>query len=80
MKMTERGQVTIPKAIRDRYGFAPNIEVEVKVKNGTVTVAPKRDIKKFDDAIKKWYGTGAGRMKELGFENSDDLIEALRGR
>ncbi len=80
MKMTERGQITIPKAIRERYGFIPNGEVEVKVKNGAVTVQPKRDQKKFDEAIKKWYGSGADRMKELGFENSDALIEALRGR
>ena len=78
--MTERGQITIPKAIRDECGFTPNGEVEVTVKNGAVTVQPKRDQKKFDDTIKKWYGSGAGRMKELGFENSDDQIEALRGR
>ena len=80
MKMTERGQITIPKAIRERYGFTPNGEVEVKVKNGAVIVQPKRDQKKFDEAIKKWYGSGADQMKELGFKNSDDLIEALRGR
>ncbi len=58
----------------------PNGEIEVTVKNGAVTVQPKRDQKKFDDAIKKWYGSGAERIKELGFENSDDLVEALRGR
>ncbi|MBW1937038.1 MAG: AbrB/MazE/SpoVT family DNA-binding domain-containing protein [Deltaproteobacteria bacterium] len=28
MKIGERGQVTIPKAIRERYGFLPNREVE----------------------------------------------------
>jgi antitoxin PrlF len=29
MKVTERGQVTIPKALRERYGFGPDTDVEV---------------------------------------------------
>ena len=78
--MTERGQITIPKAIRDKCGFTPNIEVEVKLKDGVVTLKPKRDMKKFDAAVKKWYGKGAGRLEELGFKSTDELIEALRGR
>ena len=85
MRMTELGQITIPKAMRDQCGLTPNGEVEMTVKNGTITVQPKRDLKSrdlksFDEALKKWYGSGAGRLKELGFENTDDLIEALRGR
>ena len=28
MKIGERGQITIPKNLRERYGFAPNIEIE----------------------------------------------------
>ena len=28
MKITERGQVTIPKGLRTRYGFSPDVEVE----------------------------------------------------
>ena len=78
--MTERGQITIPKAIRDKCGFTPNIEVEVKLKNGVVVVKPKRDMKKFDAAIKKWQGAGAKRLKELGFNSTDVLIDAIRVR
>ena len=80
MKMTERGQITIPKAIRERCGFAPNIEVEVKLKNGVVTVAPKRDMQRFDAAVEKWRGRGAKRMKALGFGTTDEFIESVRGR
>lgn len=29
MKITERGQITIPKPLRERYGFGPDTEVEV---------------------------------------------------
>ncbi len=28
MKIGERGQVTIPKSIREKYGFLPQIEVD----------------------------------------------------
>ncbi len=78
--MTERGQITIPKAIREKCGFAANVEVEVKLINGVVTVEPKRDMRAFDSAIEKWRGTGAKRMKEMGFKSTDDFIDAIRGR
>ena len=32
MRVTERGQVTIPKSIRERFGFEPETEVEFVVK------------------------------------------------
>jgi antitoxin PrlF len=29
MKVSERGQITIPKALRDRFGIYKNVEVEM---------------------------------------------------
>jgi len=78
--MTERGQITIPKAIRDRYGFIANSEVEVKVKDGVVIIEPKQDMKQFDAALEKWRGSGAKRMKALGFNSTDEFVHAIRGR
>jgi AbrB family looped-hinge helix DNA binding protein len=43
MKVAERGQLTIPKAIREGCGFTPNTEVEVRIREGAVVVEPKRD-------------------------------------
>ena len=80
MKVTERGQITIPKAIRVKYGITANTDIEISDEGGVITVTPKRDLQKFEAALRKWYGTGAKRMKELGFESTDDLIEAMRGR
>jgi AbrB family looped-hinge helix DNA binding protein len=80
MKMTERGQITIPKAIRDQCGFGPHAEVEVKVRDGVVIVEPVRDMEQFDAAVDKWRGSGAARLESMGFKTSDDFIEALRGR
>ena len=38
MKITSKGQVTIPKEIRDRHGLLPGTEVEFVTKGGAVTV------------------------------------------
>jgi len=78
--MTERGQITIPKAIRDKCGFTPNIEVEVKLKNGVVIVERKFDGERFDAAAKKWSGSARKRIRQLGYKSSDDFFEAVRGR
>ena len=29
MRISKRGQVTIPKTLRDRFGMNPNVEVEI---------------------------------------------------
>lgn len=31
MKITSKGQVTIPQELRDQFGFLPNTEVEFKI-------------------------------------------------
>jgi len=38
MRITSKGQVTIPKEIRDGYGLLPGTEVEFLVEKGRVTV------------------------------------------
>jgi antitoxin PrlF len=36
MHITEKGQVTIPLKLRDRYGFLPHTEIEFIEENGRV--------------------------------------------
>ena len=50
--------------------------MEVKLANGVVTIAPKRDMEEFDANLKKWRGTGRKRLRGLGFSSGDALIEA----
>ena len=38
MKITEKGQVTIPKLIRERYGLTPGIEVRFVEREHRVVV------------------------------------------
>ena len=44
MKIGERGQVTIPKEIRDRFSLGPETEVEFSVVHGAIVLkkAPKK--------------------------------------
>jgi AbrB family looped-hinge helix DNA binding protein len=38
MRITSKGQVTIPIAIREKAGLMPNTEVEFRVDGNTVTI------------------------------------------
>ncbi len=40
MRVTSKGQVTIPKPIRELAGIAPGSEVDFTVEKGTVTIRP----------------------------------------
>ena len=49
VRITSKGQVTIPQSIRDAYGFQPETEVEFVVVDGVVTLV-KADSKRPDRA------------------------------
>jgi AbrB family looped-hinge helix DNA binding protein len=40
MRVTSKGQVTIPIEIRDRFGLLPGTEVEFQVDGNTVRIVP----------------------------------------
>jgi AbrB family looped-hinge helix DNA binding protein len=71
MKIGERGQVTIPKKMREKYGLLPQIEIEfVEEKSGillTKMVRHKSPVDKVYGILKKDTST-------------DDYIESIRGR
>jgi len=41
VRITSKGQVTIPQAIREQYGLLPDTEVEFVVTDGRVTLVPR---------------------------------------
>ena len=43
MRVTEKGQVTIPVEIRERLGLLPHTEVEFEVDSNTVRIRPLTD-------------------------------------
>jgi AbrB family looped-hinge helix DNA binding protein len=72
MKIGERGQVTIPKRYRSRFGFTPATEVEFMEQAGQLVL---KKAKKSALPMEKHFGVLKGRGLR-----SDDLVEAMRGR
>ena len=76
MKVGERGQVTIPKEIRERFGIGPETEVEFQVHNSIIVL--KKAPKKLN--LAKWKGRCRENLRKLGYTSVDKLIDDLRGR
>ncbi len=68
MRVSERGQITIPKEIRDQFGFGENTEVEFVVREGRVELV--RSQKNTDKKIDALYG-------QKRFKRSTDELMAL---
>ena len=76
MRIGERGQVTIPKTIRDRFGLGPETEVEFSVVHGSIVL--KKAPKKLD--LRKWKGRCKQSVADLGYRSVDQYIDDVRGR
>jgi AbrB family looped-hinge helix DNA binding protein len=76
MKVGERGQITIPKGIRDRFGIEAGTEVEFQVVHGSIVL--KKAPKTLD--LEKWKGHCRESFAELGYSSPDNFIEDIRGR
>ena len=70
-KVTSKGQVTIPKKVRDRLGVHPGEHVGFEEKEGVVVITKAVTKSPFD----KWMG----RLAKLEGQKSDDLVKELRG-
>ena len=71
MRISERGQITIPKLLRERFGMNPNIEVEITPTEEGLLIR-KRPVA--EHPVDRVYGILGGRG------NTDDYIEEIRGR
>ena len=76
MTVGERGQITIPKALRERFGLAPGADVEFAVVDDTLVLRKAR--RKLD--LSKWKGYCRESFAELGDQGVDEFIEDVRGR
>ncbi len=70
--VAERGQITLPKAVRDALGLTKGTKLKVELEGGRIVL--RKDV---DDAISRVRG----RFKLAeGFTSTDDAMRALRGR
>jgi AbrB family looped-hinge helix DNA binding protein len=51
MRLTSKGQVTIPQDIRDRLGLLPHTEVEFEIDGDAVRIRPARRSTSRGDAL-----------------------------
>jgi antitoxin PrlF len=68
--VSEKGQVTIPKACRDRLGLRAGSVLDFEARDGAL-IAVKRQP---EDVIRKWRG----RVKLPGGLNVDEYLEKVR--
>ncbi|MGH3808750.1 MAG: AbrB/MazE/SpoVT family DNA-binding domain-containing protein [Pseudonocardiaceae bacterium] len=71
-KVTSKGQVTIPKDVRERLGLRPGDEIEF-VEDGRGFRVRKRVAA---SSFKKYRGY----LKHLAGRDPDELVEQMRGR
>ena len=71
MRVSERGQITIPKRLRDRFGMHHNVEVEVVAADGGLLVRKRSAASHPVDRVYGVLGTQG---------DTDEYLEAIRGR
>ena len=72
MRISERGQITIPKALRDRFGMNPNVEVEISPTERGLLIRKRSAEEHPVDKV-------AGMLDGADFD-VDQYIEEIRGR
>jgi antitoxin PrlF len=71
-RMTAKGQITIPKALRERLGLLPGDEVEFVEEEGGLRVQKRVAVSPFTRY--------RGYLRHLKGQDSDALLEVMRGR
>ncbi len=83
MRVTSKGQVTIPRDLRELVGIAPNSEVIFGVEGGVITLAPKHGataeadrarLDRFIATLDQLGGTGDQSV------DADELMRITRDR
>jgi AbrB family looped-hinge helix DNA binding protein len=76
MRITSKGQVTIPVGIREKAGLLPGTEVDFELKGDSVRIvrakAPKGETRG-ERAVRLLRGSGSGKM------TTDEIITLMRG-
>lgn len=68
--VAERGQITLPKAVRDKLGLSPGTKLEVEIRNGQLLLRKKVSLQ-----LGKWVG-----KFNLDGQSTDEVMQGLRGR
>ncbi len=70
MNMTSKGQVTIPKAIRDQFGMDSTTDIEFAVQDGRVFLTAKKSVR---DRFERVRGSADSGM------TTEQILRLTRG-
>jgi len=73
MTIGERGQVTIPKQLREKYGLLPNTDVEFVEQRGQVVLRRSRETPTVN--LRRFVGFLDGMPADV-----DRFIDEIRGK
>ena len=71
MRVSERGQITIPKRLRERFGLNDNVEVELTLTERGILIQKRTAARHPVDRVYAIRDSG---------KDTDDYIEEIRGR
>ena len=71
MRISERGQITIPKSLRDQFGMNHNVEVEIAPVEQGLLIRKRTVAQHPVERVFAILGGGG---------NTDDYLDAIRGR
>ena len=71
MQISERGQITIPKTLRDRYGMNHHVEVEIEPTRDGLLIRKRSASRHPVDRVYAVLARGG---------STDDYLEQIRGR
>ena len=69
--VAERGQITLPKAVRDALGLTKGTVLKVELEGSRIVLR-----KSVDDAVSR----ARARFRLDGFDSTEAAIQAVRGR
>lgn len=73
MRITSKGQVTIPREVRERFGLLPHTEIEFLVEGNTVTIRKsKTSSKRGRGLVERMRGRATVRM------STDEIMKLTR--
>jgi antitoxin PrlF len=73
MKVTSKGQVTIPQEIRDKYLILPHTEIEFKEQNGRIYIEKIKSQNIKSGPFEKVRGSASSGL------STEDIMKLTRG-
>jgi AbrB family looped-hinge helix DNA binding protein len=77
MTVTVKGQITIPQALRERFGLQPGTEVEFVVGENALQVKPRKRSRRAATPFDAWLNKAAGSATTK--LSTDQVMAATRG-